>query len=86
VKKTTGAKEWLAALQEFRATNGAEQVPPDFLTREQIAELWGVCSEHARRNLKRMLATGRLEKKMFRRPTQMGVRPVPHYRLCRKSS
>ena len=58
-----------------------ETVPPGWFTVAQLAEKLdrSICNTSER--VRRMVAAGKAEKKMFRIQLAEKVRPVPHYRL-----
>jgi hypothetical protein len=71
--------QWCAALAQI--TTPADVVPPGWQTAQQIATRTKVPLATLQHKLKRLLATGRAERKMFCVRLAKQTRPVPHYRL-----
>ena len=86
--------DWATVLTEYVAGYRQEVVPAGWLTKNQIAELWGKSANYANKLLARLVADGRAEKKSYviRLPHVdskgkkfLGhCRKVPHYRLIKK--
>ena len=83
--------DWATVLTEYVAGYRQEVVPPGWLTKNQIAELWGKSANYANKLLARLIKDGRAEKKNYviRLPHTdskgkkfLGYcRKIPHYRL-----
>ena len=83
--------DWATVLTEYVAGHRQEVVPPGWLTKNQIAELWGKSANYANKLLARLIKDGRAEKKNYviRLPHVdssgkrfLGhCRKIPHYRL-----
>ena len=83
--------DWATVLTEYVAGHRQEVVPAGWLTKNQIAELWGKSATYANKLLGHLVKDGRAEKKSYviRLPHVdakgkkfLGhCRKVPHYRL-----
>ena len=83
--------DWATVLTEYVAGYRQEVVPPGWLTKKQIAELWGKSANYANKLLACLVKDGRAERKSYviRLPHVdakgkkfLGhCRKVPHYRL-----
>jgi predicted transcriptional regulator len=73
------ASAWSAAFSQI--TVPVDIVPPGWHTAQQLAEKTRVPVPTIQQKLKRLLATGKAERKMFRVRLVKQTRPVPHYRL-----
>lgn len=83
--------DWATVLSEYVAGYRQEVVPAGWLTKNQIADLWGKSANYANKLLARLIKDGRAEKKNYviRLPHVdssgkkfLGhCRKVPHYRL-----
>lgn len=83
--------DWATVLTEYVAGYRQEVVPAGWLTKNQIAELWGKSPTYANKLLGHLVKDGRAEKKSYviRLPHVdakgkkfLGhCRKVPHYRL-----
>ena len=83
--------DWATVLTEYVAGHRQEVVPPGWLTKNQIAKLWGKSANYANKLLAHLVKDGRAEKKSYviRLPHVdssgkkfLGhCRKVPHYRL-----
>lgn len=71
--------EWCAALAGI--TNPTDVVPPGWQTTQQIAAKTKVPVATLQQKLKRLVASGQAERKMFRIRLARNTRPVPHYKL-----
>ena len=71
--------QWCAALTQITAP--ADFVPPGWQTIQQIAAKTKVPVATLQQKLKRLVASGQAERKMFRIRLARNTRPVPHYRL-----
>jgi hypothetical protein len=88
--------DWATVLTEYVAGHRQEVVPVGWLTKHQIAELWGKSSTYANKLLRHLVKDGRAEKKNYviRLPHVdskgkkfLGhCRKVPHYRLTANKS
>jgi len=84
VKKKVTAEElaasaWAAALSQI--TTPVDIVPPGWQTIQQISAKTKVPVPTLQQKLKRLVASGKVERKMFRICLAKNTRPVPHYRL-----
>jgi len=83
--------DWATVLSEYVAGYRQEVVPDGWLTKNQIAELWGKSANYANKLLAHLVKDGRAEKKNYviRLPHVdskgkkfLGhCRKIPHYRL-----
>ena len=73
------ASAWAAALAQIATP--PDVVPSGWKTAQQIAAKTGVPVPTLQQKLKRLLATGKAERKMFRVRLAQQTRPVPHYKL-----
>ena len=71
--------EWCAALAAI--TTPTDVVPPGWETTRQIAAKTKVPVPTLQQKLKRLVAAGQAEQKMFCIRLAKNTRPVPHYRL-----
>jgi predicted transcriptional regulator len=71
--------QWCAALAQITAP--ADIVPPGWQTAQQIATRTKVPLATLQQKLKRLVASGHAERKMFCVRLAKQTRPVPHYRL-----
>ena len=71
--------QWCAALAGI--TTATDVVPPGWETTQQIAAKTKVPVATLQQKLKRLVASGQAERKMFRIRLARNTRPVPHYRL-----
>lgn len=58
-----------------------EQVPDGWFTVAQLADKLDRSHCNTSERVRKMVAAGKAEKKMFRIQLEQKVRPVPHYRL-----
>lgn len=73
--------EWAALLQETLAES-AEVVPAAWHRAAKVAGEWGRSEVHTRALLKRLVASGKAECRVFRVAMVSGVvKPIPHYRI-----
>jgi hypothetical protein len=73
---------WLEALQRAMSRD-AEQVPPDWIRRDEAFRLLGYKSYNGgKKQWLRMLRTGVVERRLFRINVGTKVMPVLHYRLA----
>jgi hypothetical protein len=73
------ASAWAAAFSQIATP--VDTVPPGWHTAQQLAEKTRVPVPTIQQKLKRLLATGKAERKMFCVRLVKQTRPVPHYRL-----
>lgn|GEM_PF-3547144 len=73
------ASAWAAALSQI--TTPVDIVPPGWQTIQQISAKTKVPVPTLQQKLKRLVASGKAERKMFRICLAKNTRPVPHYRL-----
>ena len=71
--------QWCAALAQI--TTPVDVVPPGWQTIQQISDKTKVPIPTLQQKLKRLVAAGQAEQKMFRIRLARNTRPVPHYRL-----
>ena len=71
--------QWCAALTQITAP--ADVVPPGWQTAQQIATRTKVPLATLQQKLRRLVAGGQAERKMFCIRLAKQTRPVPHYRL-----
>lgn len=71
--------QWCAALAQITAP--ADVVPPGWQTAQQIGTKTRVPLATLQQKLKRLVAGGKAERKMFCVRLAKQTRPVPHYRL-----
>lgn len=84
-------KDWAVALDAYVAGDRVEVVPPGWFTKIDIAKQWGKSGTYTNKILRRMIAAGGAEKKVFsiRIKTCNGgekigfCRRVPHYKLIK---
>ena len=75
------ASAWAAALAQTAAQ--ADVVPPEWKTAQQISAKTKTPVPTLQQKLKRLLAAGEVERKLFRVRLAKHTRPVPHYRLLK---
>ena len=73
------ASAWAAALSQI--STPVDVVPPGWQTTQQIAAKTKVPVPTLQQKLKRLVAAGQAEQKMFCIRLAKNTRPVPHYRL-----
>jgi predicted transcriptional regulator len=73
------ASAWAAAFAQIAAP--VDVVPHGWQTAQQVAAKTGVPVTTLQKKLKRLLATGKAERKMFCVRLAKQTRSVPHYRL-----
>lgn len=73
------ASAWAAALAQI--STPVDVVPPGWQTTQQIAVKTKVPVPTLQQKLKRLVAAGQAEQKMFCIRLAKNTRPVPHYRL-----
>jgi hypothetical protein len=71
--------QWCKALAQI--TTPVDVVPPGWQTAQQLAAKTKVPVPTLQQKLKRLLAAGQAERKMFSVRLTKYTRPVPHYRL-----
>ena len=84
-------KDWAVALDAYVAGDRVEVVPPGWFTKIEIAKQWGKSGTYTNKILRRMIAAGGAEKKVFSiriktcdRGGKIGYcRRVPHYKLIK---
>lgn len=73
--------EWIKLLAEHsEGNNPPDEVPDGWLTMVGLAEAWSLTVSHATVIVRGLVASGRIEMRMFR-VKRNTVRPVPHYRI-----
>ena len=79
-------KDWAAALDAYVAGDRVEVVPPGWFTKIDIAKQWGKSSTYTNKILRRMIAAGGAEKKVFSiKNGKIGFcRRMPHYKLTKR--
>ena len=73
------ASAWAAALLQI--STPVDVVPPGWQTIQQIAAKTKIPVPTLQQKLKRLVASGKAERKMFCVRLAKNTRPVPHYRL-----
>ena len=73
------ASAWAAALSQI--STPVDVVPPGWETTQQIAAKTKIPVPTLQQKLKRLVASGKAERKMFCVRLAKNTRPVPHYRL-----
>ena len=73
------ASAWAAALSQI--STPVDVVPPGWQTIQQIAAKTKIPVPTLQQKLKRLVASGKAERKMFCVRLAKNTRPVPHYRL-----
>lgn len=73
-------------LQMLMAEGDSEQIPHGWYTRQQLAKNLNLGQVTCDKLIKKLLERGHAERKMFRRPTLSGVRPVPYFSFCQVAS
>ena len=73
------ASAWAAALSQI--STPVDVVPPGWQTIQQIAAKTKIPVPTLQQKLKRLVASGKAERKMFCVRLAKNSRPVPHYRL-----
>ena len=73
------ASAWAAALAQI--STPVDVVPPGWQTTQQIAAKTKIPVPTLQQKLKRLVASGKAERKMFCVRLAKNSRPVPHYRL-----
>jgi DNA-binding Lrp family transcriptional regulator len=71
--------KWCALLAENTAPT--DTVPPGWLTAREIAAKTKTSLPTLQNKLKRLVESGKAERKNFRIKLEHNVRPVPHYKL-----
>jgi len=59
----------------------AEPVPEGWYRREEIFTMLKLKHSSGTRVLRKIIGSGRVDRKEFRVETKLGVRAIPHYRL-----
>ena len=78
-KPDANLAKWCEILSSPSIT--AEQVPEGWFTVAQLAQKVDRSHCNTSERVRKMVAAGKAEKKMFRIQLEEKVRPVPHYRL-----
>jgi hypothetical protein len=79
LKPDAALAEWCKALAQI--TTPVDVVPPGWQTAQQLAAKTKVPVPTLQQKLKRLVAAGQAERKMFRVRLTKYTRPVPHYCL-----
>ena len=66
-------------LQMLMAEGDSEEVPVGWMTRQEVSKHIGKSQVTADRFISKCVETGAMKRMMLRRPTKVGVRPVPYF-------
>lgn len=69
----------LKELQKLMLEGNSDEVPSGWVTRQEFAKASGKSIDAGDKIISKLLNAGLATRKMFRRPTKAGVRPVPHF-------
>lgn len=79
VKADPELAQWCEALAQI--STPVDAVPPGWKTINQLCYKTGIARQALRQKIKRLLAAGQAERKMFRIRLAKNTRPAPHYRI-----
>lgn len=66
-------------LQMLMAEGDSDEIPVGWMSRQEVSKHIGKSQVTADRFISKCLETGTMKRKMLRRPTNSGVRPVPYF-------
>jgi transposase len=76
------ANAWADAIARSMAKN-IDEVPEDFYTSKQIAQMTGKGISRTKEMIERLVREGTAEMKMFRIKTANKQCPIPHYKIIK---